>query len=161
MECGFDSRPGHHLNLRMKTVGFVYSILAAVMWGLVYTVSQKLVEKSSPLAVIFIEAVLVMLFFLPIFFFDSGLGKSIIPTFKANWLLFGISVILMIIANFLILSGIKILGASTASIFEIAYPFFVVLFSYFIYRAPITIYFIAGAALIFLGSYVIIKFSDL
>lgn len=159
MECGFDSRPGHHLNLLMKTVGFVYSILAAVMWGLVYAVSQKLVEKSSPLAVIFIEAILVMLFLLPLFLYDSGFTKTVIPDFKANWLLFCVSVILMIIANFLILSGIKILGASTASIFEIAYPFFVVIFSYFLYRTEIGLAFVAGAALIFIGSYIIIKFS--
>lgn len=159
MECGFDSRPGHHLILVMKALGFFYSISAAVLWGLVYSLSQKLVDKASPLAVIFIESVLFILLFVPIIFFDPNLLKSIIPSFKANWLLFVLSSVLAIFANFLILSGIKILGASTASIFEIAYPFFVVLFSYFIFQTEITAHFLAGASLIFLGSYIIIKFS--
>ena len=66
------------------------------------------------------------------------------------------SVVLAALANFLIFSSIKSLGASTASVFETAYPLFVVLFSYGFFKVKPSLPFIVGTALILIGSAVII-----
>ncbi|MBU0721939.1 DMT family transporter [Patescibacteria group bacterium] len=70
-----------------------------------------------------------------------------------------ISIILGTLANFFIFSGIKRLDASTASIVEISYPFFIVLFSYVLFRSTPNIYFFIGGILVFIGSVIIIKFA--
>ena len=57
------------------------------------------------------------------------------------------SIVLAAVANFLIFSGIKMVGASSASIIEIMYPFFVVLFSFIFFRTTPSTYFIIGAIL--------------
>ena len=73
------------------------------------------------------------------------------------WWLIILSLALAALANLFIFSSIKILGASTASIFEISYPFFVVLFTFLIYGAEFNLYFLIGAVLIFAGSAMIIS----
>lgn len=143
----------------MKLIGFIYAISAAVLWGLVYTIDQKILEKVSPLLLIFINSFLIVIITLPILLFDLEPIKVFLHSGKSNlWLVF-ISVILATLASFFIFSGIKILGASTTSIFEIAYPFFVVLFCFLFFKTGINLYFLLGSILIFLGSLVIIKFG--
>jgi drug/metabolite transporter (DMT)-like permease len=140
-------------------IGFLYAVGAAVTWGLVYALDQKILAGASPLAYLFINSLLTAIIVLPFLFFDHGSIKAIFSSdHKILWLIIA-SVILATLANFLIFSGIKILGADTASIIEIAYPFFVVLFSYFFFRAQPNVYFFVGAALVFIGSAVIIKFA--
>jgi drug/metabolite transporter (DMT)-like permease len=84
---------------------------------------------------------------------------SLSGTTTKTWLFIIASLILAALANFLIFSSIKIIGASYASIFEIAYPFFVVFFSYFAFSAVPSLYFLLGAVLIFSGSAIIVFFS--
>ncbi len=59
----------------------------------------------------------------------------------------------------MVFSGIKNLNASIVSMIEIVYPFFVVLFSYFIFRSTPNVYFFVGGFLVFVGSMIIIKFA--
>lgn len=96
---------------------------------------------------------------LPFVFFDNSSIKNVLSSGRLNLSLIITSIILAIIANFLIFSGIKILDASTASIIEIAYPFFVVLFSYIFFKSHPNIYFFIGGILIFAGSIIIMKFA--
>lgn len=96
---------------------------------------------------------------LPIVIFDTASVKSVFSVGKANLTLISVSIVLAVLANFFIYSAIKILDASTASIFEIAYPFFVVLFTALLYRSVPNLYFLLGAVLIFLGFFVIIKLA--
>ena len=63
------------------------------------------------------------------------------------------------LANFFILSSIKQLGAAHASILEITYPFFVLLFGWLFFGGSVNAYFWLGSALVFAGSAVIIKFA--
>src|ERR1700733_3958217 len=136
----------------MANLGFVYAIGAALTWGLVYALDQKILSGASPLAYLFINSLLTAVIVLPFLFFDHGSIKNILSSDKTILWLIVASVILATLANFLIFSGIKILGADTASIIEIAYPFFVVLFSFFIFRAEPNMYFFIGGALVFIGS---------
>lgn len=143
----------------MKTIGFIYSIAAALAWGLTYTIDQKVLEKVSPTTLLLAHAVITIIFSIPLFFLEGSTLKSVLYSTKSNFGLILLTALLGAVASFCILSGIKLLGASTASIFEIAYPFFVVFFSYLIYRTELTVAFTIGALFIFIGSLIIIKFA--
>ncbi len=142
----------------MRSTGLIYATLAAVTWGLVYTIDQKILTKVSPLSLIFATSLLTVLIALPFVLFDPRPLKILLDSGKLNLGLIFLTVVLTTLANFFIFSGIKILGASTASIFEIAYPFFVILFSFLLYKTSLNFYFVIGSVLIFCGSFIIIRF---
>ncbi len=136
-------------------IGFIYAIGAAVTWGLVYTIDQKILSAVSPMALLFVDSLLMAIIMLPFVFFSHGSIKTLFLSGKTNLLLILLSVALATLANFLIFSSIKSLGSSTASVIEIAYPFFVVLFSFIIFRSTPNMYFLLGGALIFVGAAII------
>lgn len=143
----------------MSQTGFLYAIAAAVTWGLVYTIDQRILRGASPFALLFVDSLITALILLPVLVFDKGSLASLSGTTSKTWLLIIVSLILAALANFFIFSSIKTIGASYASIFEIAYPFFVVLFSYFVFSVVPSLYFLLGALLIFFGSAIIVFFS--
>src|SRR5436305_1880959 len=106
----------------MHFLGYVYAISAAITWGLVYTIDNRILFKASPLALLFVDAVFTILVSLPFFLYKK---QEIMGMFsdRHNITLVVLSVILSIVANFFIYSAIKNLGASLASTFEISYPF--------------------------------------
>ncbi len=53
-------------------IGFIYAIGAAVTWGLVYAIDQKILEGTSPVTLVFVDAVIAMIIILPFVFFDNG-----------------------------------------------------------------------------------------
>jgi len=140
-------------------IGFIYAIGAAVTWGLVYAIDQKILSNVPPMTLLFIDSIITAIVMLPFVFWSNGSIKDTLISGKTNWSLITLSVVLAALANFLIFSGIKNLDASTASIIEIAYPFFVVLFSYIFFRSSPNIYFFIGGVLIFVGSIIIIRFA--
>ena len=139
--------------------GFIYAIGAAITWGLVYTIDQRILVGLTPMTLLFVDSVIAAVIMLPFVFFSNGSLRDVLASGRTNLTLIIISVILAAIANFFIFSGIRHLGASNASIIEIAYPFFVVLFSYIFLRSTTNIYFFIGGALIFIGSVIIIRFA--
>lgn len=143
----------------MPSAGFLYAIAAAVTWGLVYTIDQRILRNASPFTLLFIDALLTVLILLPIVLLQKNSLSPISEISGRTWTFIIAALILATLANFFIFSSIKILGASTASIFEIAYPFFVVVFSYFAFRSVPSVYFLLGAVLIFVGAIIIIKMS--
>ncbi len=140
-------------------IGFIYAIGAAITWGLVYAIDEKILSNITPISLLFINSIITAIIMLPFLFFSNNSVKQFLALDRANLSLVIFEVLLVMLANFLIFSGIKHLDASTASIIEIAYPFFVVLFSYIIFRSTPNIYFFLGGALVFLGSVVIIKLA--
>lgn len=140
-------------------IGFAYAVGAAIVWGLVYAVDQKILYGISPLALVFISSILTALMVLPFMFFDSEPIKLFLASGRSTMTLVVVSVLLGFLANFLIFTGIKDLNASTASVIEIAYPFFVALFSYILFRSTPNVYFFIGGILIFIGSMIVIKFA--
>ncbi len=140
-------------------IGFLYTIIAAVTWGLVYTIDQKILSGTSAITLLFVDAVVTAIILLPILFVDHASIKTLLSSGKMNLALVILSILLAIVANFYIYSGIKSIGASYASIIEIAYPFFVVLFTYVFFHSKPTIHFVIGGALIFIGSAIIIYFQ--
>ena len=139
-------------------IGFIYAIGAAVTWGLVYAIDQKILQGTSPITLLFIDSLVTAVVILPIIFFDHDSIKVLLSSGKTNLSLVFLSLILAALANFLIFSAVKSVGASSASIIEIAYPFFVVLFSIIFFRLAPNIYFFLGGLLIFIGSAIIVYF---
>jgi len=139
-------------------LGFMYAIGAAITWGMVYTIDQRVLSGTSAITLLFIDSLITAIVVLPFVFFDLQPIKELFSSGKTNLLLIFLSLFLAVIANFLILSAIKSIGASSASIIEIAYPFFVVLFSFFFFKAVPNVYFFIGGLLIFIGSALITYF---
>ncbi len=143
----------------MEYTGFFYAIGAAITWGLIYSLDQKILTTMSPMTLLFVNSVVTAILLLPFLFFDSGSVKDVLHSSKTNlWIIF-LAVVLAAFANFFIYVAIKVLDAPTASIIEIAYPFFVVLFSYIFFHANPNIYFFIGGTLIFIGSVIVIRFA--
>jgi len=135
------------------------AIAAAVGWGLTYAIDQKILGHIAPTTLLFVHSVLAAVLMLPFVLLRDHGGAELWSLGRVNWTYFIVAIVVATVANVLILSSVKILGASTASIFEIAYPFFVVLFSFFLFRSTPNIYFFLGGALIFVGSMVIIRWA--
>lgn len=136
--------------------GYLYAIGAAVTWGVVYTLDQRILKNASPFALVFIDSLLTTIILLPVLYFERAAFSSVYKFNLKLVLIIIASLALAALANYFIYSSIRLLGASTASIFEIAYPFFVVLFSFLAYRAVPNIYFVVGGLMIFLGAALII-----
>ena len=146
---------GIHLQeINMKNFGLIYAILASVTWGLVYVIAQKVLTKVPPITLLLTEFIIAAIILLPIAFFNLDSIKSLD---KTTFILIAFTSIMMLVANFLIITSVKLLGAPIASTLEISYPFFVVLFAYLFFRTPINLYFLLGAIFIFVGSLIIIK----
>ncbi|MBP6945560.1 EamA family transporter [Patescibacteria group bacterium] len=138
---------------------YLFPILASMTWGIVYTLDQKILKTTSPLLLLAIDACITFLIFIPVLISQRGALKGVAMMDRRSIaLIIGVT-LLTILADFLILFGVKHLDAPTASIIEISYPFFVVLFSFFLFRTSLSIPFFIGAACIFIGTVIIIKFT--
>jgi drug/metabolite transporter (DMT)-like permease len=143
----------------MSYTGYIYAIGAAITWGLVYTIDQRVLRGASPFALLFIDSLLTAIILLPIVFMEKAPFASMANTSGKVWTLIVASIILAALANFFIFSSIKLIDASHASIIEIAYPFFVVLFSYFVFNATPNLYFLLGSIMIFAGTAIVVFFK--
>ncbi len=54
----------------MNKLGFIYAILAATTWGLVYVLNQKVLNNTTPLILIFLGSLITALITLPILAFQ-------------------------------------------------------------------------------------------
>jgi drug/metabolite transporter (DMT)-like permease len=140
-------------------IGFIYAFASAITWGLVYAIDGKILASVSPANFLLVSLVVMAAVTLPFVIFTAGSPEAFFTSLKSEWFLIVVSNILAALGSFLIFSGIKALGAPTASVIEISYPFFVMLFGVLLFRSVLNIYFLAGALLVFIGSAIIIKFS--
>ena len=145
--------------MSMHTLGFIYAIGAAVAWGFVYTLDQKILANTPPLILLFVSFIVGAILLLPaVFMYSDGLA-SLLMLSKARLILIFVSIAIATFANYLMFASIARVGASYASVFEIAYPFFVFLFSFLIFGTQLNAYVFIGALLIFFGSAIIIRFG--
>lgn len=143
----------------MNFIGYILAIGAAIAWGMVYTLDQKIMDKVSPVSLLFFSYIVSGLLILPAMIFEKGSFHSILTSGRDNLALLLISTVLTVVASLLILNSVKILNASTASVLEISYPVFVILFSYLLYKNTINWQFAVGAALVLIGTVTIIRYN--
>ncbi len=143
----------------MNSAGFIYALAAAVTWGLVYAINQRVLASLTPLTLLFIGSIVTFIITLPILIFQWDSMKQVIAGSKSIWQLIILGEILVVVANFFIFSSIKHLGAPLAAAIEISYPFFVALFTVWLFGGSLNLYFWLGAILVFVGSAIIMKFT--
>jgi len=139
----------------MSPLGLFFAVGAAVTWGAVYTIDQQILGTTPPLALLVLNSIMTVVVLAPLLFFRriSVTIRAIPPVTCALMIA---SVVLAALANLLTFASIKRLGASTASVFEIAYPVFVILFSYGFLEVRPSLSFLIGTVLVLVGSAVII-----
>lgn len=142
----------------MRQVAFLYAIGAAVFWGLTYTIDEKLLRSASPLMLLAAHGATNLAVALPLLLIFEERPALAGLLQDRSWLgLLIVAQLLGVAANYCIFAAIAGLGASTASIFEIAYPLFVVLFSWLAYGSFPDARTWLGGALILAGSAIIVS----
>lgn len=141
------------------TLGFLYAFSAALLWGFIYTIDQKILQSISPLMFLFVSDVVAVLVLLPFVLMDMPSFYETLRADRSILLLATIALLLGILANLMIFSSISLIGAPTASIIEIAYPLAVVCFSYVLYRTAPNAVVLFGGLLVFIGSALIAYFG--
>lgn len=140
----------------MNKIGILIANLAALCWGYVYSQTENIMEKMSPLASLSSFYVFGGIFLFPLFILNK---KEIVDVSTNHSFEFFSTAIAIMIAEFLIIYSIKLLGGVEASFIEISYPLWTVLFSFFIFRSLPNINTVMGGILIMIGSYFIAKNS--
>jgi drug/metabolite transporter (DMT)-like permease len=146
----------------MPAMWVLYSIIAAVLWGLDYAIAGKLLEKIQFSTLLTIEFAF-GLFVMAIASVISGSFKRDILTILSSneTLVFSVVMILVFnIAHVFIVLSIANKNATLAGLIEISYPLFIALFSLLLFReSNMTLGSGVGGAFIFLGVSLIYLFT--
>jgi len=112
---------------------FIYALIAAVMWGLGYVISEKLMRVGMTPAFMMVISNILMLPFLIAITAYADQGKEQWQLFfnsRDMILLTLLMSALVIGGNLLILTSINEKNATLASLIEITYPIFTCLFAW-------------------------------
>jgi|SRR5579885_891276 drug/metabolite transporter (DMT)-like permease len=135
----------------------VYAILAAVLWGLNYAIAERILHNISTVTLLALEMLIGGLLFLIISYFTHlKTDLYLLSTqLKIFWLTL-IEIIIVLAANFFIVSSIRGKDATVAGIVELIYPLFTILFTWILFRENhVNTQVIIGGGLILLGVFVI------
>ncbi len=143
----------------MEYAGLVFAFGAALTWGLVYAVDQKILTELTPLTLLFVQSMVTVVVLAPFVIFEHGLFESVRTMSRTTTSFMGISLLLTIIANMLILYSIQSLGAATAAMLEITYPIFVVLATLILFGTFPSVYVLMGGTLILAGAMIVSYFA--
>ncbi len=130
---------------------------AAVIWGLHYPLVDNALKRLSPIGVLMLTAI-------PILLVSVLFNRQLIADYQAikgmDWgsrlLVVALSVTSML-GSLLLYLSISSRNATLASVIEISYPVFVVVFSYLLFRqAHLNVSVLVGGALVFAGVTLII-----
>lgn len=134
---------------------FFYALAAAVCWGLTYAISGRLIGQGMPVTFILLLESFVVMPLILLFGLKTGGLKTGFEMFAADktlWLLFALSFAAIIAARLMIFASFSMKNATMASLVEISYPFFILLFSWLFFReAHLNWASAAGGLLIFSG----------
>lgn len=141
----------------MSIPWYMAAIGAAVVWGIHYPLIDFAMKRLSVYTVLLIS-VLPVLFLMPVFLRDLARDVDIfrqLPTYE-QWLVAAISLTSTLGAVLLYIS-VSSKNATLASIIEISYPVFVVLFAYLLFRqVHVNTSVILGGLMILFGAGLII-----
>lgn len=130
-----------------------YALIAAVLWGLNYSLAERVLQNVSAVTLLAMEMLLGAVVFGAIGYF-TDLKKDMLyiadnPTL--GWILAS-EVVVVCLASFFIVYSIQAKNATAAAIIELIYPLFTILFTWALFgENHITWSVIAGGILIFIG----------
>ena len=136
------------------------ALAASVLWGLTYALDEKILRSLPPLTLLFLDSVLAAAIVFPFVLAVDGLAplRSVLSGgFRGQLPLVLLTVVLVTAANFLVLWGIGGSGAVAVSMIEISYPFFVAIFSWWLFgqASPLGVW--AGGGLVTSGVLLVLR----
>lgn len=141
----------------MQLPWYVTALGAAMIWGIHYPLVDNALKRLSPVGVLMLTAIPILLV-AAVFYRHLAADYLVIKgmDWGAKLLVIALSVT-SIVGTLLLYMSINSRNATLASLMEISYPVFVVLFSYVLFRqSHINPSVIAGGVLVFAGVALII-----
>lgn len=139
---------------------FLLALTTAVFWGLGYVFDERLIKSGVTPAFLMLAHVLIILpLYVVAVYLSSSLKEEIAIISSDKKLLFYLIVASLTIlgGNLCILYAVKLKSASMASIIEISYPFFIILFSWLFFRdMQVNYWTLIGSVIAFTGISIIL-----
>ena len=141
----------------VQNLWFFYALATAIIWGLVYTLSEKVLKDQpiSPATLIAVQGTILFFFYWALFLIvEKKPVQQLTLAFSSvkQFALIALIAILTGFAAFFIITSVSLKNATLANFVEISYPFFTMLFSWFLLRNfELNIESIIGACLIITG----------
>src|SRR5262245_42123567 len=135
----------------------IFAIIAAILWGLNYSLAERILLRITPLTLVTVELWIGTLMFTLISYFTSLKKDLLILATEPStrWLTLA-EAIVVVVASFFIVSSIHLKNATVAGIIELTYPLFTILFTWFFFhQIHVNTSVIIGGVLIFVGVVII------
>lgn len=140
-------------------VGFIAAIVAALLWGLHYAMSERVLVGLTPLAWMWWSAVSMFAILLPLVVsgvVDVQARKLLDKEILAPLL---VSEVCQFSAALLVAHSIVRLGAGRATLIEISYPVFTVFFCWVLWGHRLTMTTLVGGVIMLVGAVVVVRGS--
>jgi len=139
----------------MPHLWFFAALAAAALWGYSYATTGRILESGMPISLWLLAytgtASIIYLF---MSLHDGAFGsiRTVMRAGNGVWFWVITSVFAAVVANFLITYSISQKNATIASLIEISYPFFTLLFAWLLFReVHLTWATMSGAVLVLAG----------
>ncbi len=142
-------------------MNYLFPLATAVVWGLCYTSIEKIisvVDKKTYILFLAFFSFMANIFFIVSTHKNINLDLNNIKSNKDNivpWMI--LAILATIIGNYLSILSVEKCNATIAAALEITYPFWCIIFSYFLLSGTISRGVIFGSLFIFLGVILIMK----
>ncbi|MFM1902463.1 MAG: hypothetical protein RLZZ440_363 [Planctomycetota bacterium] len=141
--------------------GYLLAVAAAVLWGLLYVLDERLLAGMSIYRLYFLHSIAGVAVAGTVLLVQGESPASLLrlswPGAPAPLVLTTMAVVAL--ACLAIFASIQALGASRAAVLEISYPLFVAVFAWLLYRHPLQWPVIVGGIFIFIGSAIIVSWQ--
>ncbi|KTC76755.1 DMT family transporter [Legionella brunensis] len=135
----------------------IFAIAAALLWGLNYSLAEKILHSISPVTLLALEMLIgAIIFSLVSYFTTFKKDLALLSTEPTLLWLTILEVAIVILASFFIVYSIQFKNATLAGIVELIYPLFIILFTWLLFRENhVDTSVIIGGLLIFVGVLII------
>ena len=131
----------------------IYALTAAILWGLNYSLSERILASISAYSLLALEMIFGGIFFAFLSYLGPWKKDLQILASDSQVLKYTlIEILVLTIASFCIVVSIREKNATAAGIVELLYPLFTIGFSWFLFRENhVDTSVIIGGILIFIG----------
>lgn len=136
--------------------GVWFSLAAAMLWGLSYALDEKVMTTFSARQMLLLHYVfgaVVSLVWIPL----GDIASRARQMSGQHALILATSLSVTYLAGLLILTSISKVGATTAAVIEVSYPFWTALAAFLLFKEAMTLHQALGGTLIVLGVWVASK----
>jgi len=136
--------------------GIWFSLVAAILWGLSYALDERVMKGFSAKQTLLMHYAVG--FFLSLLWVPtSGIFIGLRQMTSKDAVTLSASLLATYTAALLILTSISKVGATTAAVIEVSYPFWTALSAYLLFKEAMTLHQALGGTLIVLGVWIASK----